>query len=203
MGAQRILEVAQKLFAIKGYEGTSLSEIAEGTGIKKPSIYAHFSSKEEIFLRVLDGEIERLLYYIDTIYDEVRDCETEKVLFQFSKRFIEFALSDGYAKIFFGSIMYVPTPCLRDKIRAKTTIVDEKIRHILLDIIEKGLERGELQTYDKEHLLYSLSAYMQGNYAMLLYTGAFSLKHMDSYWHIYWNGIGTQQSIASKTQGMG
>ena len=46
--AQEILDTALDLFAAQGFHGTSIREIAEEVGIRKSSIYNHFSSKEEI-----------------------------------------------------------------------------------------------------------------------------------------------------------
>jgi AcrR family transcriptional regulator len=49
---ERILETALDLFIERGYERTSLREIAERIGVTKPALYYHFASKEEI-LRTL------------------------------------------------------------------------------------------------------------------------------------------------------
>lgn len=49
----QLLTIALSQFAQHGYEGTSLADIASEAGIKKPSIYAHFKSKEDLFLQVL------------------------------------------------------------------------------------------------------------------------------------------------------
>ncbi len=47
---ERILDVALELFNQRGYEGTSLREIAERLGITKAALYYHFKSKGEILL---------------------------------------------------------------------------------------------------------------------------------------------------------
>ena len=47
--AQKILDAALGLFAKKGYDAVSVDEIAKAVGIKAPSIYNHFDSKQEIF----------------------------------------------------------------------------------------------------------------------------------------------------------
>jgi AcrR family transcriptional regulator len=54
---KRILDAALALFAEKGYEATSMREIAEQLGITKPALYYHFDSKEDI-VRSLLADIE-------------------------------------------------------------------------------------------------------------------------------------------------
>jgi AcrR family transcriptional regulator len=40
-----ILEAAVRAFASRGFAGTSMQEISEGSGVSKPVIYDHFGSK--------------------------------------------------------------------------------------------------------------------------------------------------------------
>ena len=48
------LQKALELFWRQGYEGTSLSDLTEAMGINRPSLYAAFGNKEQLFLRALD-----------------------------------------------------------------------------------------------------------------------------------------------------
>jgi AcrR family transcriptional regulator len=50
---QRILDVAAKLFAEHGFEGTSVRDIATELGIANPSIYYHFKSKADLLTELL------------------------------------------------------------------------------------------------------------------------------------------------------
>lgn len=50
----RVLQVAQQLFAERGYRGTSLRDIAKRIGIKAPSLLHHFPSKQQLYVAVLD-----------------------------------------------------------------------------------------------------------------------------------------------------
>ncbi|GAA1107778.1 TetR family transcriptional regulator [Kribbella jejuensis] len=62
-----IQRVALELFTKKGYEATSLREIADELGIQKPSLYYHFKGKEDILRALLDergDEAEQLLEWI-------------------------------------------------------------------------------------------------------------------------------------------
>jgi AcrR family transcriptional regulator len=47
---ERILDVALDLFTEKGFDGTSLREIAERLGVTKAALYYHFASKDDILL---------------------------------------------------------------------------------------------------------------------------------------------------------
>ena len=51
--ADRILQSATECFAENGFERTNLRDIAKKVGIREPSIYRHFKSKEELYQQVL------------------------------------------------------------------------------------------------------------------------------------------------------
>ena len=50
-----ILAEARRLFALQGFEATSIDDIAAAAGVAKGAVYHHFESKEAVFLRVLEG----------------------------------------------------------------------------------------------------------------------------------------------------
>lgn len=58
---QEILDTALSLFSTQGYEATSVSQIAEAVGIRKASLYSHFSSKQDI----LDELMQSVLLQYD------------------------------------------------------------------------------------------------------------------------------------------
>ena len=51
---QRIIDVATDLFIEKGYEATSLREIAERVGVTKAALYYHFASKSEMVAAIIE-----------------------------------------------------------------------------------------------------------------------------------------------------
>ena len=57
---EQLLEVGRKLFAEKGFEGTSVEEIAAKADVSKPVVYEHFGGKEGLYAVVVDREMLRL-----------------------------------------------------------------------------------------------------------------------------------------------
>jgi AcrR family transcriptional regulator len=66
---QQLLDVGRKLFAERGFEGTSIEEIAAQAGVSKPVVYEHFGGKEGLYAVVVDREVERLLETATTLLD--------------------------------------------------------------------------------------------------------------------------------------
>ena len=52
---QRILKKSLELFSTKGYDAVSVGEIAKAVGIKAPSLYNHFPSKQAIFDAIVES----------------------------------------------------------------------------------------------------------------------------------------------------
>ncbi len=58
---EQLLDIGRRLFAERGFEGTSIEEIAAQAGVSKPVVYEHFGGKEGLYAVVVDREVERLL----------------------------------------------------------------------------------------------------------------------------------------------
>jgi AcrR family transcriptional regulator len=66
---QQLLDVGRRLFAERGFEGTSIEEIAAQAGVSKPVVYEHFGGKEGLYAVVVDREVERLLTMVTTLLE--------------------------------------------------------------------------------------------------------------------------------------
>jgi len=71
-----ILEEALSLFAINGYEGVTVADIANAVGIKGPSLYKHYKSKQDIFDAILVKMEER--YKEQAAFMQMNGMEADK-----------------------------------------------------------------------------------------------------------------------------
>ncbi|WP_280425287.1 TetR/AcrR family transcriptional regulator [Nocardia carnea] len=62
-----ILDAAVRLFVSKGFEQTSLREVADAVGITKPSLYYHYSSKLDLLVAVINPLLDALRALADEV----------------------------------------------------------------------------------------------------------------------------------------
>ncbi|WP_283135392.1 TetR family transcriptional regulator [Rhizohabitans arisaemae] len=63
---EQLLNIGRMLFADKGFDGTSIEEIAAVAKVSKPVVYEHFGGKEGLYAVVVDREMDRLLSMMTT-----------------------------------------------------------------------------------------------------------------------------------------
>jgi AcrR family transcriptional regulator len=76
---RRILEEAERLFAIRGFEGTGIEEIARKVGIRKSVIYYHFKNKDQILQTMLDDFVSRGVAFKKSFFERYAGNFTEKL----------------------------------------------------------------------------------------------------------------------------
>ena len=84
---EEILEIALKHFASKGYENTSLEDVAKELNITKPALYYHFKNKQEIYNQI----------FIDSFKDLNFEHDLRDYIFKMGKFFIH---NPNIAKLF-------------------------------------------------------------------------------------------------------
>lgn len=101
-----ILDEALSLFAINGYEGVTVADIANAVGIKAPSLYRHYKSKQDIFDAILTEMEERYKKQVTTMQMNGMDADkdiglfmniSEEQLIDMGKGLFLYFLHDDYA----------------------------------------------------------------------------------------------------------
>ncbi|MDM5294245.1 TetR/AcrR family transcriptional regulator [Peribacillus simplex] len=130
MKSDEIKVAALKYFTIHGYEGASLSLIAEEVGMKKQSIYAHFKGKDDLFLKVLrdakEAELSSKLQY----FSKVDSKNPEKDLYGFLQLIMDLFQKNEHLK-FWLRMSFFPPAHLEKAIAQEVMDIEEKVQAIL------------------------------------------------------------------------
>ncbi|WP_353958191.1 TetR/AcrR family transcriptional regulator [Peribacillus simplex] len=128
--SDEIKVAALKYFTIHGYEGASLSLIAEEVGMKKQSIYAHFKGKDDLFLKVLrdakEAELSSKLQY----FSKVDSKNPEKDLYGFLQLIMDLFQKNEHLK-FWLRMSFFPPAHLEKAIAQEVMDIEEKVQAIL------------------------------------------------------------------------
>ncbi|BDU03619.1 TetR/AcrR family transcriptional regulator [Nocardia sputorum] len=71
-----IRDAAVKLFGAKGFEQTSLREVADAVGITKASLYYHYASKLDLLLAIIDPIVDHMRSVVDDLDQMPHDAES-------------------------------------------------------------------------------------------------------------------------------
>jgi len=128
--SNEIKDAALKYFTIHGYEGASLSQIAEEVGMKKQSIYAHFKGKDDLFLQVLRDAKETELSSKLQYFSKVDSKNPEKDLYGFLQLVIDLFQKNEHIK-FWLRMSFFPPAHLEKEIGQEVIDIEEKVQAIL------------------------------------------------------------------------
>ena len=84
----QMLNAGQRLFAQSGYAAVSMDDVARAAGVSKATLYAHFTSKENLFAEILAAEAESVDDGVPI--PDVFDGDAEGVLRRFAYGFAQF-----------------------------------------------------------------------------------------------------------------
>ena len=79
---EQIIEESLSLFSQRGFDAVSVKEIANAVGIKAPSIYKHFKSKQDIFNAILDESNRRYALQTAALNMDGLDPQMDAGLFE-------------------------------------------------------------------------------------------------------------------------
>jgi AcrR family transcriptional regulator len=65
----QLLSVARRVFGRNGFHSASMDTVAKEAGVTKPILYDHFPSKKELYLALLDGDLNNLLERVKEALD--------------------------------------------------------------------------------------------------------------------------------------
>lgn len=157
---EQALARALEVFWSKGYEGTSLTDLTEAMGINRPSMYAAFGNKEELFKKALD------------LYEREKMAYIGRALEQPTARLVAETMLRGAVENATGGEQ--PHGCLRvinsvacgaeaESIRSEINARGKLAKAALSERFERAKEEGDLPSHvDPQGMTAVLVAMLQG-----------------------------------------
>lgn len=138
---KNIAEAAQRLFAEKGIESTSMNEIAKESGYSKATLYVYFKDKEELVGVLVLESMQKLYDYLSKTLEDTENVS--ECFYKICNAFVDyqeeypfyFELLLKAINVDFETTRFLPE-------EKETFLVGERINALLIAFFEQGIERG-------------------------------------------------------------
>ncbi|MFS2164738.1 TetR/AcrR family transcriptional regulator [Variovorax sp. Varisp62] len=140
---EQLTEIACRLFAKKGYEGTSLRDIADEAKITKAALYYHFPNKEALYERIV---LESMQALVDSVREAMSrgksPLDKVRLFMESSADFLDRSRNSWIAgsNAFWSGSEGDP--------RAGAVYLRDEYEHLLRDCIAEAIAKGEVRKVD-------------------------------------------------------
>ena len=149
-----ILDAAEEQFAIHGFNGVSLESIASSIGMTRHSLLYYYSTKEQLYIAVLDRVLELWLEDMNSI--SVGD-DPEQALSQYIAVKMRFSHDQPSGSKVFTQEVSAGAPYYKDAIEQRVKPVLERD----LNTLKIWAEQGKIQNIDFMHMMFLIWAATQ------------------------------------------
>jgi TetR/AcrR family transcriptional regulator len=135
---ERIFLSAAQLFSQKGYNGVSMRELAEHSGISKPTIYYYFGNKEGIYTELVQSGLTHGEIYLKEIFSLAVPVK-EKLVLLTKFHFDQGIKYPEFAKFLLSLVTVTEKlPFLDTFMKAAN-----KRKQVIIDLVKEGIALGE------------------------------------------------------------
>lgn len=164
------MEKTAPIFNMKGYAGTSLSDMTDATGLTKGSIYGNFESKDEVALAAFDYNLAKVSSIIKAEIDK-QPTVKEKLLVYVDvyDNFMNYPFPEGGCPVLNTAVEADDThPGLKKKVVEAIL----KWKNNITKLLEQGIEQKEFsKTLNAEQTALTLIAMIEGAIMISKVTG--------------------------------
>ena len=159
-----ILAAATALFARKGFEQTTMDDLAAEAGLSKGGLYWHFKSKDDVIMALLAQYFDAELAGLDALAASGRSAsESLRALYQLvSADFAEIISDRSLSLAFYAAAVH------REDVRQHLRLYYARYRDALTTIIQRGIDAGEFAAAPASEVAIAFIAQFEG--ILLLHT---------------------------------
>jgi len=188
--AKKIQETALKYFAEKGYHATTMGDIAGEIGIKKPSIYAHYASKMDLFLVIVEAAKTDYRQCWQKSLSASIHLPADQRLFKLFESISQYFITDKVKMAFWVRLlMFPPVDCPANILQSLKTLNSQFIIEIT-SIFADGIANNILRNAAPDELAHAYFCLLDGYLMRAIWYHDFdyqrSLLHI---WECFFSGI--------------
>jgi AcrR family transcriptional regulator len=163
-----ILKAAMRLFALRGFHETSMSEVARAASVSKALIFWHFKTKDELFMAVLNRLLEP--YFID-FAEEAGALDEKSQILRLVELYLLFVRDNASSiRFFVAQLLHDEKPS--DGFTNQVLQLYDGYRTLLVDLIGRAQEKGLCKRdYSAQAAVSFLLATLNGLLIGFLFTG--------------------------------
>lgn len=186
-----IIEKSIELFSAKGYNGTSMEDIAGAVGIRKASLYSHHSGKEEIFTTIFDQIVDEYMTFLENLTRDDASVSAADKLHAIFREYAHYNRTNARMK-FWDRFYYFPPEPLKDYIYEKTAKTGEYMVARFRVIFERGVKRKEFSCADTSDTVMAFHFLLMGFVMSTTYVETDVDRDIDRCVRVFLNGLRTK-----------
>jgi AcrR family transcriptional regulator len=179
----RLSAEAARLFAERGYHGTSIGDLASALGIQKASVYSHIKGKEDLLAEIALAGAEAFHAALDAVPDDVEPDERLRLALRAHLGVVGAQLN--VATVWLQEWRYLTGPA-RERFLADRHHYERRVRRLFEDAVAAGALRADL---DVRHAV--LAFLSIGNWAYTWMSERTEIeREADAFWSMLATGLG-------------
>lgn len=186
---EKIKEAALYYISKYGYDGTALNDIAKAVGIKTPSIYSHFESKEQLFLIILKDQRIKERENLFKLVLSFRNKSTKEC---FKTLFFHYTDTNNivFWYIALKQILMNPPSDIIQNLREDFIEIEREVSIQLIELFDIGRKEGSIKKSDTDKVVSLFFTLIDGLLVeQNLYGEKMYEKRRQEVWHLYWDFI--------------
>lgn len=187
---EKIKSVALTLFAQKGYEGTTMNEIAGLVGIKKASLYAHFKGKEDLFFSVYEDLAQEYVNLMNRIINAANSMEVQDKLYYMFEQYISYYINNPEVQAFWNQVTLFTPSDIYDKFFPHASNCDFIVQQWIETTFIEGMSQGLIRNGDAPKMTVAYRALREGLLnGMMVNSELKNDEHIRVLWEYFWFGL--------------
>jgi AcrR family transcriptional regulator len=181
---EEIFEKAQELFIEKGYEKTSLSQLAKALNLTKAGLYHYFNSKEELFFKIHSHSVDKDFLPVLDEAEKIHDPE-ERIRYFLRNYTIRTAAKNPSMKVAIQDINSLKPDSKKDVLKVWRRAFD-----LVRDALSEMEKSGRIRKMNKTFATFAALGMTSWTFYWFDYERKESAEELaDTYVEIFFEGI--------------